>query len=125
MATSPPQTVDDYLASLPGEAREVLQGIREAILEAAPRAEETISYRIPLYKLDGRHLIGFGASSRHLSLYVTDSTVLERFQQELADFDSGGTKTTVRFTVEEPSAKSLVTRIVKARVDELECRRPR
>jgi uncharacterized protein YdhG (YjbR/CyaY superfamily) len=117
------QTVDDYLASLPYEAREVLQGIREAIRAAALAAEETISYRIPLYKLGGRHLIGFGASKRHLSLYVTDSRVLERFEQELGDLDSAGTKTTIRFTVEKPVSRSLVTRIVKSRIDELESRR--
>jgi uncharacterized protein YdhG (YjbR/CyaY superfamily) len=122
-ATRPAQTVDDYLASLPDEAREVLQGIREAIRDAAPSAEETMSYGIPLYKLKGRHLIGFGAAKRHLSLYVTDSGVLERFKQELANVDYAGTKTTIRFTIEKPVSKSLVTRIVKSRIGELESRR--
>lgn len=115
----PTETVVDYLAFLPEDDRNVLQGIREAIRDAAPAAEETISYGIPLYKLHGQHLIGFGASKRHLSLYVIDSTVFERFERELAGFDYAGTKTTVRFTADKPLPNSLVARIVESRMREL------
>jgi uncharacterized protein YdhG (YjbR/CyaY superfamily) len=103
-------TVDDYLSGLPEESRRTLEPIREAIRAAAPSAEETVSYGIPLYKLRGKHLIGFGASKRHLSLYVTDSAVLDRFKQQLAEFDRAGTKTTVRFTTDKPLPLSLVTK---------------
>ena len=119
MPSGPTQTVADYLASLPEDDRKVLEEIREAIHDAAPAAEETISYGIPLYKLGGQHLIGFGASKRHLSLYVIESTVFERFEQELAGFDHAGTKTTVRFTADKPLPSALVTRIVKSRVRDL------
>jgi uncharacterized protein YdhG (YjbR/CyaY superfamily) len=114
-----PETVDDYLAELPEDARRVLQGIRKAIKSAAPDGEEAISYGIPLYRLHGKHLIGFGASKRHLSLFVTDSSVLQRYEQELAAFDLAGTKTTIRFTVDKPLPTPLVKRIVKTRTNEL------
>jgi uncharacterized protein YdhG (YjbR/CyaY superfamily) len=114
------ETVDDYLAAVPGDARDVLIEIRAAIREAAPDAEEGISYGIPLYRLGGKHLIGFGASKAHLSLYLTDSGVLREFESELAPFDHAGTKTTVRFSAEEPLPRSLVRKIVKARVKELD-----
>jgi uncharacterized protein YdhG (YjbR/CyaY superfamily) len=115
-----PETVDAYLADLPDDARGVLEGIREAIRRAAPDAEEGISYHIPLYKLHREHLIGFAASKHHLSLYVTDSAVLQDFQRELAEFDQAGTKTTIRFTADKPLPKKLVTRIVKARIRQLD-----
>jgi uncharacterized protein YdhG (YjbR/CyaY superfamily) len=113
------KTVDQYLASVPDESREVLHGIRETIRKAAPEAEERISYGIPLYRLGGKHLLGFGASKRHLSLYVTDSDVLRTFERELEPFDVAGTKTTIRFTAAEPLPQPLVRKIVKARVEEL------
>jgi uncharacterized protein YdhG (YjbR/CyaY superfamily) len=114
------KSVDDYLAELPEDAGRVLGGVREVIRDAAPDAEETISYGIPLYKLRGKHLIGFGASKGHLSLYVTDSVVLQKYEQELAAFDHAGTKTTVRFTVDKPLPRSLVKKIVRTRTTELD-----
>jgi uncharacterized protein YdhG (YjbR/CyaY superfamily) len=115
-----PETVDHYLAELPDDAQRVLQGIRATIRDTAPDAAEAISYGIPLYKLHGKHLVGFGASKRHLSLFVTDSAVLEKYRRELAAFDHAGTKTTIRFTVDKPLPRDLVTRIVKTRKNELD-----
>jgi uncharacterized protein YdhG (YjbR/CyaY superfamily) len=114
-----PETVDEYLAALPDDARGVLQRIRAAIKEAAPDAAETISYKIPLYKLADKHLIGFGASKGHLSLFVTDSEVLRKYERELEPFDHGRTKTTIRFTVETPLPTALVKKIVKTRMRHL------
>lgn len=118
-STPKPETVDEYLARVPDDARGALEGIRAAITDAAPEAEERISYGIPLYRLRGKHLIGFGASTRHLSLYVTDSEVLRIYERELAPFDQAGTKTTVRFTPENPPPKALVKKIVRTRIKEL------
>jgi uncharacterized protein YdhG (YjbR/CyaY superfamily) len=114
-----PETVDEYLAAVPDDARRVLQRIRAAITDAAPEAEETISYKIPLYKLAGKHLVGFGASKGHLSLFVTDSEVLRRHERELEPFDHCGTKTTIRFTVENPLPAALVKKIVRTRMRDL------
>jgi uncharacterized protein YdhG (YjbR/CyaY superfamily) len=117
--TARPETVDAYLAELPDDARRVLEEVRETIRRAAPDAEEVISYGIPLYKLRGKHLIGFGASKGHLSLYVTDSEVLRIYERELAEFDLAGTKTTIRFTVDKPLPRDLLTSIVETRTQEL------
>jgi uncharacterized protein YdhG (YjbR/CyaY superfamily) len=114
-----PATVDEYLEAVPVDARGVLERLRAAIRDAAPDAEETISYRIPLYKLGGEHLIGFGASKGHVSLFVTDSEVLRKYGQELAPFDFAGTKTAIRFTVENPLPAALVKRIVETRMRSL------
>jgi uncharacterized protein YdhG (YjbR/CyaY superfamily) len=110
-----PATVDEYLAAQRPQAADALERIREAIRDAAPDAEEAISYGIPLYKLRGKHLIGFAASKEHLSLYVTDSRVLQEFQQQLEPFDYAGTKTTIRFSASRPLPRALVKRIVKMR----------
>ena len=63
-----PQTVDDYLAALPEEARATLEKIRKTIKAAAPKATEVISYQVPMYKHHGM-LLGFAAFKDHCSLF--------------------------------------------------------
>jgi uncharacterized protein YdhG (YjbR/CyaY superfamily) len=48
-----PRTVDDYIATFAPNIQIILQKIRQTVKAAAPDAEETISYRIPAFKLNG------------------------------------------------------------------------
>ncbi len=48
-----PQSVDEYLLYLPDDVREVLEKLRVTIKNAAPKAEESISYMMPAYKYKG------------------------------------------------------------------------
>ncbi len=109
----PTATVDDYLAALPEDTRSVLGKLRRAILAAAPKAEEAISYQIPTYKLNGP-LIHFMAGKNHCSFVTVDKTVLAGFQKELTGFKVSGT--TIHFTADHPLPTTLVKRIVKARM---------
>ena len=63
-----PRNIDDYIAGFPGDVRELLEKIRATIRKAAPAAEETISYQIPAFRLDG-NLIFFAAYKQHIGLY--------------------------------------------------------
>lgn len=45
------KSIDEYIAGFPDEVQESLEKIRTTIRKAAPDAEETISYRIPTFKL--------------------------------------------------------------------------
>jgi uncharacterized protein YdhG (YjbR/CyaY superfamily) len=112
-------TVGEYLEALPPKQRRVLRKVRAAIRSAAPEAEEKISYRIPMYTHHG-HLVGFAAFKNHLSLFVTNSDVPERFAKELEPFRVN--HTTIQFTVDKPLPVALVKRIVKARLAENEAR---
>ena len=57
-----PTTPEEYLASVPEQAREPLDEVRAAILEALPGAEESISYSILGYRLEGR-IVAYCAGS--------------------------------------------------------------
>jgi len=107
------KTVDDYLAGLPPAERKVLERVRRTIKEAAPDAEERISYRIPLYRQHG-DVVGFAAFKDHLSLFVTNSNVGERFADELEGFEVS--KTTIHFSIENPLPEELIEKIVRYRV---------
>lgn len=113
----PAQNVDVYLASAPKELRAVLENLRKAIKAAAPKAEELISYQIPTYKYHGP-LVHFVARESYCSFIAASKTVLEKFKNELAGFDTSGT--TIHFTVENSLSAALVKKIVKARVVENE-----
>jgi uncharacterized protein YdhG (YjbR/CyaY superfamily) len=111
------KTVDDYLAGLPPAERKVLERVRRTIKEAAPDAEERISYRIPLYRQHG-DVVGFAAFKDHLSLFVTNSNVGERFADELEGFKVSNT--TIHFSIENPLPEELIEKIVRYRVEQNE-----
>lgn len=114
---APAKDVDAYLASAPEELRPVLENLRKAIKTATPKAEEVISYQIPTYKYHGP-LVHFMAREKYGSLITVSKTVLEKFKDELADFDTSGT--TIHFSPEKPLPVTLVKKIVKVRVVENE-----
>jgi uncharacterized protein YdhG (YjbR/CyaY superfamily) len=106
-------TVSEYLAAVPPPMRKALAAMRATIREAAPKAEEKISYGIPTYKLNGP-LIHWAAFKNHASLIGVDKGLLEHFASELKPFQTAGS--TIRFTAEKPLPAALVKKIVKYRV---------
>jgi uncharacterized protein YdhG (YjbR/CyaY superfamily) len=108
-----PKTIDEYIAGFPDEVREILRKIRLTIREAAPDAQETISYQIPTFKLNG-NLVSFAAYKKHIGLYpapVGD----EKFNRELSAYRAE--KSTVRFPLDRPVPYDLIRRIVEIRVE--------
>jgi uncharacterized protein YdhG (YjbR/CyaY superfamily) len=107
-------SIDEYISTFPQEVQEKLQKIRATIREAAPDAEETISYQMPAFKQNGI-LVYFAAFKNHIGFYPTASGI-EKFKEELAAYE--GSKGTVRFPLEESIPYDLISRIVRYRVEE-------
>ena len=78
-------TIDEYISSFPIETQEILAQIRTAIKEVVPNAEETISYAIPTFKLNGSYLVYFAAFKNHIGFYATP-TGHEEFKSELSKY---------------------------------------
>jgi uncharacterized protein YdhG (YjbR/CyaY superfamily) len=115
--------IDEYLARVGDEQRAALERLRRTIRAAAPGAEEVIRYGIPTFRLDGRGVVGFGASSEHCALYPLNGTTVAEFADELESFDTS--KGTIRFRPDHPLPIALVTKLVKARIAENTRRGPR
>jgi uncharacterized protein YdhG (YjbR/CyaY superfamily) len=107
-----PTSVDEYLAALPAEQRAALEKLRRDIRAAAPGAEECIAYQLPSFRLDGRHLVSFGAAARHCAFYP--GAVVEEHLDELESYQTS--KGTIRFQPERPLPAALVRKLVKAQI---------
>ncbi|HJY22086.1 MAG TPA: DUF1801 domain-containing protein [Hanamia sp.] len=107
--------INEYIAGFPESVRGILEALRATIKEAAPGAEETISYAIPAFKLKGRMLVYFAGFKNHIGLYPAPRGN-EAFKKELSGYKGG--KGTVQFPLNEPIPLPLVAKIVKFRAKE-------
>jgi uncharacterized protein YdhG (YjbR/CyaY superfamily) len=109
-------SVGEYIDKQPVAARSVLRRVRAAIRKALGRAEETISYQIPTYKLDGKAVIYFAAWKNHYSVYPATATLVEAFRDELAAYEIS--KGTIRFPYGDPVPSALISRLAAFRSKE-------
>ena len=113
-ATATPQTIDEYIAGFPADIQEILQKIRMTIREAAPEAQEKISYQMPTFYLKG-NLVHFAGFKEHIGFYPVPSGI-EKFKKELSVYKQG--KGSVQFPLDQPMPYELISKIVKFRVKE-------
>lgn len=118
--STPPTTVDEYLARVREPARTTLAKLRSAIRSVVPpETTEVISYGIPGFRYKGM-LVWYAAFSGHCSFFP-GSTVLALFKDELSRYSLS--KGTVRFPVDKPLPATLVKKLVKAKIAENEARK--
>lgn len=106
----PIETIDEYIQPFPPAIRAILRKIRATIRSAAPKAEETISYRIPAFRHEGRVVVFFAAFKNHIGFFppVRNDPILEKAVEKYA-----GPKKNLRFPYDQPIPYGLIKRIVK------------
>ncbi|HEX9487771.1 MAG TPA: DUF1801 domain-containing protein [Gemmatimonadales bacterium] len=114
MNRATPRNIDDYVDRFPEHVQNLLQKVRRTIQAAAPQAQETISYRMPAFKLD-RILVYFAAYTSHIGFYP-GAGAIAAFRKELSRYK--GAKGSVQFPFDESLPLALVRRIVKFRVNQ-------
>jgi len=115
-------TVDEYINSFPDSIRARLNQIRATIIENVPEAEESIAYRMPAYKTNGKPLVYFAGFKNHIGFYATP-TGHAHFAEDLIKYKQG--KGSVQFPLDKPLPLDLIARIVKFRVEENSIKRPK
>jgi uncharacterized protein YdhG (YjbR/CyaY superfamily) len=108
------QSVDEYILQFPLEVQEILQKLRKVIKEAAPEAEEKISWQMPTFVLHG-NLVHFAAYKNHIGFYPAPSGI-DAFKQELSEYK--GAKGSIQFPIKKPLPYEVISNIVKFRVVE-------
>ncbi|MGD0582940.1 MAG: DUF1801 domain-containing protein [Bacteroidales bacterium] len=114
--------VDDYIKSFPENVQVRLKQIRATIRENAPVAEESIAYKMPAYKTNGKPLVYFAGFNNHIGFYATP-TGHAQFAKDLSKYKQG--KGSVQFPLDKPLPLDLITRIVKFRMKENSINKPK
>lgn len=107
--------IDSYISIVPEKMRPLLTKLRQTIRKAAPQAEELISYGMPAFKYHGM-LVYFAGFKNHCSFFPGNSSLINEMKDELKNFKTS--KGTIQFTPEYPLPASLVTKMVKLRMQE-------
>ena len=118
MAKTRTASVDEDIASQPETGQRILKRVRSIIRKAVPDAQETISYGIPMYKLDGRYVLYFAGWKQHYSVYPFTDRLVAAFKNDLAPYEISG-KGTIRFPLSEPIPVKLIEGIAKFRAREV------
>lgn len=113
--------VDNYIAAFPADVQVILRKIRSLIKQAAPGAEEGLSYGMPAYKTNKRVLVYFAGYKKHIGFYATPSGHRE-FSRELAKYKQG--RGSVQFPLDQPVPYDLIRQMVEFRVLENESHKP-
>jgi len=90
--------IDAYIAAANPAARPILREIRRVVRLAVPQAQETISYKMPAFKLK-RIFFYFAAFKKHVGIYppVTSD---KRLKKELLPFSND--KGNLKFPLDAP-----------------------
>lgn len=108
------ESIDEYILSFPPEIQEILVALRKVIKEAAPDAQERMSWKMPTFVLNG-NLVHFAVHKNHIGFYPAPSGI-DAFKNELSEYK--GTKGSIHFPIKKSLPYELVSKIVKFRVAE-------
>ncbi len=114
-------TIDEYIGTFPEDIQTILEKVRCTIQKASPEATETISYGIPTFNLNGKHLIFFAGWKHHISLYPLPAGD-ESFQQKISQYKRA--KGTIQFRLDKPIPYDLVEEIVILLMKEINASEP-
>ena len=101
---------EEYFASVPDDARRLLQAVQSKVEALVPSASRCIGYNMPAFK-HGRVFFYFAAFKKHIGIYppVTQDA---RLMQELAPYRGG--KGNLSFPLSEPLPVELIGRVAVA-----------
>jgi uncharacterized protein YdhG (YjbR/CyaY superfamily) len=108
-------SVPEYISSAPKKSQRMIKQLRSIVKSLAPKAEEVISYHMPLYKHKGR-LVYFGACEGYCAIYILPKD--KKLAKEIEPYKKG--KSTVHFSTDKPLPVALVKKIIKSRLKENE-----
>jgi uncharacterized protein YdhG (YjbR/CyaY superfamily) len=113
-----PTPIDDYLRTVPEDRRRSLEDLRAKIRSVVPDAEECISYRIPAFRFHGAIVAGFHATMKGCSYFPFSGSTLKTVSRFVRAYEQ--TKSALHFASDKPLPITLVRRLIKARIAEIE-----
>lgn len=114
-AKQTPAKIDEYIDAQPDDVQAILREMRRVIHEAAPDAEEVMSYGVPGFR-QKKNLVQFGAAKQHIGFYPTPA-VIEAFAEQLMPYKTS--KGAIQFPLSQPIPYDLVRAMTEYRVKQV------
>lgn len=111
------KNINEYIKDVPKEFLPQIKEVRAIANKLIPEGQESIKYGIPTIELDGKNFIHFAAMKGHLGFYPTPSGV-KAFEDEFKKKGTSFSKGCIRFPYDKPLPTSLITKIIKFRLQE-------
>lgn len=106
--------IDEYIEQFDEKQRSILQQVREAIWEVAPKGSlEGISYKMPVVRYKG-NIIFFAINKEHLGLYPGPEAIT-RFADRLTAYKTS--KGAIRVPLDAPIPKQLIQEMVRFNIE--------
>ncbi len=117
----PKSEIDKFFATVDEPKRSTLEEMRRRILEVVPDADQTIKYGMPAFVKDGWIFVCIAPFKNHINWSPYSSNVFVQLQDELAGYTVS--KGSMQFAVDKPLPKSLVKKLIRVRLAEIELQR--
>jgi uncharacterized protein YdhG (YjbR/CyaY superfamily) len=106
------ETFAEYLELFPPEVQEILNNIKNLVLEVAPEATEMITYKMPTFELN-KNRVYFAAFKNHIGFYaIYDNSDME---SEFSKYRT--TKDTLQFKLNEEIPYDVIKKVIKHKLD--------
>jgi uncharacterized protein YdhG (YjbR/CyaY superfamily) len=115
MARTSAKSIDSYIGGFSPEVQEKLQAMRTAIREAAPEAQERISWAMPTF-WQKRNIAHFAAHARHIGFYP-GSEAIEAFAERLKPYKTS--KGAVQIPMDAALPLDLIRDMVRYNIERL------
>jgi uncharacterized protein YdhG (YjbR/CyaY superfamily) len=114
----PKSEIDKFFAAVEEPKRSTLEEMRRRILEVVPNAEQTIKYGMPAFLKDGWCFVCIAPFKNHINWSPYSSGVFVQLEKELEGYVVS--KGSMQFAVDKPLPKTLVKRLIRVRLAEIE-----
>lgn len=105
------KSVPEFIKDYPKDTQSILKKLRATIKAIIPEAEETISYNIPCYKVNGRYAVYFAGYEKHVSIYPVPKNATKSMADEITKYRAG--KGTLRFPLAKPLPMAFIKKVIK------------
>lgn len=110
--------IDKFFASVEEPKRSTLEEMRRRILEVVPDAEQTIKYGMPAFTKDDWCFVCIAPFKNHINWSPYSSNVFPQLEAELVGYVVS--KGSMQFAIDKPLSKTLVRKLIKVRLAEIE-----
>ena len=110
--------VDSRLDKFPEPQRTALLKTAAIIREIIPDAQECISYNLPAFRIEGGVVCGIEGYKKHNSYFPFSGGVLRTLESDVAAYEK--TTGSLHFSMDKPLPKTLVKKLIKVRIQEIE-----